>query len=88
MTIAVPKRDVKTTLKYWRPQPGNKVETNFRKPDAEKSYDEREENQVPTLVTIHDVRGRESDFTLEENVFQYVPDQALKILYRHRKEEI
>lgn len=88
MTIAVPKRDVKTTLNYWSPVPGNKHETDFRKPGAEQSYDERQNNKIPTSVTIHDVRGHEPDFTLEENGFQYVPDQAPDFSHCNSEEEI
>ncbi|UJO20334.1 uncharacterized protein CLAFUR5_10255 [Fulvia fulva] len=82
------RRDVKTTLNYWEPQPGNKVRTDFRKPGAETSYDERENNQLPTPVTIHDVRGHESTFTLEQNGFQYVPDRAPDFSHCRSEEEI
>lgn len=66
------KRNVQTELAYWRQVPGQKVVNDFTQPDGEKGYAEMTKYDDRHEVIIHDIRGEESDFTLDRNGFQYV----------------
>ncbi|KAJ5167292.1 uncharacterized protein N7482_006073 [Penicillium canariense] len=71
MAVAATK-DVNTELAFWKRVPDQMVEVDFTKARPEecmaviKGLDEKHP------VQIQDIRGREANFTLEQNGFQYV----------------
>lgn len=66
----LPRRDVDVNLTYWKG--ANKEEViDFSKPGAEKEYQALESRDEPYKTTVQDVRGRENEFTLDNNGFTY-----------------
>lgn len=80
MTITAPRRNVASQLNYWKPIEGNAISVDFTKPGAEAEFDEHQKTgSIAHDMTIHDVRGKEQDFTLSKNGFRFVLDPVAEL---------
>lgn len=66
------KRSIETDLNYWKPVENQRVEADFTSPEAAKVHEELAKLIETHKVLIHDIRGEESNYTLDTNGFQYV----------------
>lgn len=70
--VAIPRGDVSADLNYYVPPPDNSVPYNNIDPAP--PLPQRNYSDVTQPTTIHDIRGREADFTLDRDAFQVVQD--------------
>ncbi|KAL2871611.1 uncharacterized protein BJX67DRAFT_389144 [Aspergillus lucknowensis] len=66
------RRDIETMLNYWRKPEDGQASIDFREAGAEQLFDELDNLEESQRVTIHDIRGREAEYTIEKNGFQYI----------------
>ena len=66
------KRSIETDLNYWKPVEHQRVEVDITGPDAATVHEELSKLVETHKVLIHDVRGEESNYSLDTNGFQYV----------------
>lgn len=71
--------DVLAELIYWKQVENASVTLDFTSPGAQERYNDLSKLDQKYSVTVHDVRGEESHYTLQHHGFQYV---------RHEVEEI
>lgn len=73
ISSTVPRGDVTATLNFYQPPPDGSKPYNQINPvgDAGRNYSD---NPQPTL--LHDIRGREADFTLDRDAFQIIQNVA------------
>ncbi|KAF2178033.1 hypothetical protein K469DRAFT_600995 [Zopfia rhizophila CBS 207.26] len=73
---AAPNGDVKAQLNFW-PRSQTPIEPlDFTKPDAERKFNELNRTIDAIDLTVQNVRGQESAFTLDKNGFQYVDHEV------------
>jgi hypothetical protein len=66
-------KDVETELSFWRfPEVGNDVQADFTKGNPEQVLRELQTHEETHRVVVHDIRGQESKYTLEQNGFTYL----------------
>ncbi|KAK2001284.1 methyltransferase [Colletotrichum falcatum] len=65
----VPRGDVRATLNFFAPPADNSTPYNIINPDGPP---ERNYGDSPTETTLHDIRGRESDFNLDRDAFAVI----------------
>ncbi|KAK2015122.1 methyltransferase [Colletotrichum eremochloae] len=71
MTIdTVPRGDVRATLNFFAAPADNSTPYNLIRPEG--AAGERNYGDSPTETLIHDIRGRESDFTLDHDAFAVI----------------
>ncbi|OAA59284.1 methyltransferase [Cordyceps fumosorosea ARSEF 2679] len=68
--VAVPRGDVSADLNYYHPPADGSVPYNNIDPAP--PLPERNYSDVTLATTIHDIRGREADFTLDRDAFQVI----------------
>lgn len=71
----LPRRDVDTSLTYWK-SASKPVVLDFTAPGADIKYKELDANDESHKITVEDIRGREDDFNLERNGFVYVKNKV------------
>lgn len=69
-------RKVNAELNYWDKE-GPVDVLNFMKPGTEKQLEQYMNMETGFLTTIHDVRQKEDQYTLDKNGFQYVKDPVV-----------
>jgi hypothetical protein len=67
---------------------GNSVSIDFTTPGGEASFRALTDLRISYPITIHDVRGKEADFTLDRNGFQYVHHEVPGLKDCSSEEEI
>ncbi|EJP68234.1 hypothetical protein CRV24_010429 [Beauveria bassiana] len=70
--VAIPRGDVSANLHYYHPPADDSVPYNNIDPAP--TLPDRNYSDVVQPTTIHDIRGRESDFTLDRDAFQVIQD--------------
>ncbi|KAM3565132.1 hypothetical protein MY1884_000382 [Beauveria asiatica] len=70
--VAIPRGDVSANLHYYHPPADGSVPYNNIDPAP--PLPDRNYSDVVQPTTIHDIRGRESDFTLDRDAFQVIQD--------------
>ncbi|KKK12514.1 hypothetical protein P175DRAFT_0483398 [Aspergillus ochraceoroseus IBT 24754] len=65
-------KDVEANLVYSEVLEGQKLEIDFRQPDGEQRFAQLSKFDQTHPTIIHDIRGEESNYTLDKNGFQYV----------------
>jgi hypothetical protein len=73
------KHNVLTELNYWKRLDNPLVSIDFSTPGAQDRYNELSKLDEAHKVLIHDVRGKESKYTLERNGFQYVQHDVREV---------
>ncbi|KAL1854299.1 hypothetical protein Plec18170_005063 [Paecilomyces lecythidis] len=76
MAATTCRRDISTELVYWESVPGKAIHIDFTIPGGEERYNALKDVRAAHPVTIHDIRGRETEFTLDRNGFQYIRHEA------------
>ncbi|KAK1948773.1 methyltransferase [Colletotrichum sublineola] len=66
----VPRGDVRATLNFFAAPADNSTPYNVIRPEG--AAGERNYGDSPTETLIHDIRGRESDFTLDHDAFAVI----------------
>ncbi|KAL1962580.1 hypothetical protein VTN77DRAFT_9373 [Rasamsonia byssochlamydoides] len=66
------KKDIQTELVYWKRLEGRSATIDFTQPGGEQRFAELATYEERHPVRIHDIRGEESNYTLDKNGFQYV----------------
>lgn len=64
--------DVETELVFWRQLEGQRLEVDFTKMAPEKCMAAQLEPDTSRTVQIKDIRGKEAQYNLKRNGFQYV----------------
>lgn len=70
--VAVPRGDVSANLNYYQPPADDSAPYNNI--DPKPPLPDRNYSDVVQPTTIHDIRGREADFSLDRDAFQVVQD--------------
>ncbi|ATY64553.1 methyltransferase [Cordyceps militaris] len=70
--VAIPRGDVSANLNYYQPPADNSLPYNNIDPAP--PLPERNYSDVVQATTIHDIRGREADFSLDRDAFQVIQD--------------
>ncbi|KAB1671673.1 hypothetical protein FNE68_29615, partial [Klebsiella pneumoniae] len=73
IATAIPRGDVTATLNFYQP-PAEKGATPFNAVDPYEGQPDRNFGDETHDTVIHDVRGREADFTLDRDAFQVIQD--------------
>ncbi|KAF2464587.1 uncharacterized protein BDR25DRAFT_271583 [Lindgomyces ingoldianus] len=63
---------ISTTLTFWKNLTSPPAPLDFTQPGTEKIFDDLNKLNETVPIMIHDIRGCESNFSLEKNGFQYV----------------
>lgn len=69
---AIMQKDVVTELVFWARPEGQPFVSDFTKVKPEVCMAAMKKEEEKHMVTVHDIRGQESHFTLDRNGFQYV----------------
>lgn len=70
--VAVPRGDVSADLNYYHPPADNS--SPYNNIDPAPPLPQRNYSDVTRPTTIHDIRGRETDFSLDRDAFQVIQD--------------
>jgi len=69
----IPRGDTTVTLNYFRPPEDGSVPFNYVEPQPE-GQPQRNFGDFDVKVPMHDIRGSESEYTLDKDAFQVVPN--------------
>ncbi|KAJ6786373.1 hypothetical protein PWT90_02860 [Aphanocladium album] len=70
--VAVPRGDVSADLNYYHPPEDNSIPYNNIDPAP--PLPQRNYSDITKPTTIHDIRGRETEFSLDRDAFQVIQD--------------
>jgi hypothetical protein len=82
------RHNIMTELNYWKQLEHASVSVDFTAPDGQERFSQLSKLNQAHNVLIQDIRGEESEYTLEQQGFQYVQHKITGLKDWSNKDEV